>query len=112
MPTITKRDLARILVEHTGMRNGAATRCVGALFEALRESIAEGQDIQIRRFGSWRVEQTNPSPNARNPRTGERVHVPARRKVMFRPGKVLRKELGRPLGDGRPPGRLGRQGEQ
>ena len=56
-------------------------------------NILEEEDIQIRGFGSWKVRQANARPNARNPRTGERVYVPARRKVTFRPGKVLKKEL-------------------
>ena len=100
MPTITKRDLVRILVEQKDIGNGLASYCVDILFDAMREAITEGNRIEIRGLGSWKVSVTNPRPNARNPRTGERVYVPARRKVGFRPGKVLKKELFRPRGEG------------
>jgi nucleoid DNA-binding protein len=42
------------------------------------------------------VKKANARPKARNPRTGEIVYVPARRKVRFRPGKVLKGEFAKP----------------
>jgi len=70
---------------------------VDTVFEAMRESLIDGQRIEIRGFGVFQVKETRPKPAARNPRTGEVIRVPARRKTHFRPGKVLRKELHRPL---------------
>lgn len=58
----------------------------------MTESIIQGDRIEARGFGVFEVKKTNPR-NARNPRTGEPVFVPARRKVMFKPGKVLKGAL-------------------
>ena len=89
MSTTTKQDLANYLAGASGMNKGLAMNCVEVLFEGLAESIVQGNRIEVRGFGVWEVTETN-SGNRRNPRTGERVFVPRRRKVMFKPGKMLK----------------------
>ena len=96
MQTFTKSHFAKILAEENNL-NGTQAKClVEAFFQAMAESIIQGERIEARGFGSWEVKKTNARPNARNPRTGEQIFVPRRRKVMFRPGKVLRGVLGKP----------------
>ena len=92
MPTLNKRDLAKILAEELGLKKTLAYRCVDVFFQALADAIIRGDRIEIRGLGSWRVKEMKPKPNARNPMTGEQVSVPARRKVTFRPGKILKKD--------------------
>ena len=96
MPTITKQHLIKYLTEALPVRGDSAKKFVDTLFETLQEAIIEGNRIEIRGFGSWMVKATKAKPEARNPKTGAKVYVPARRKVMFKPGKMLKKELGRP----------------
>ena len=66
---------------------------VDSLFESMRETLIEGNRIEIRGFGVLEVKNTKPKPAARNPRTGEVVYVPARRKTHFKPGKQLKEAL-------------------
>ena len=68
-------------------------------FEELREAIIRGDTVEIRGFGAWKVKETKPRPNARNPKTGETIYIPARRKVSFKPGKILKEALFQPLED-------------
>ena len=89
------------------MTGAAGRQAVDVFFDAMIDAIVQGNRIEVRGFGVWEVKQTNPRPNARNPMTGEQVSVPARRKVRFKPGKELRKVLGRPLNGDRGP-----QGQQ
>ena len=96
MQTITKADLAKILADEIDCKNTMAKQAVDVLFETLSDAIIEGERIEIRGFGSWEVKRTNARPRARNPRTGEEVYVPARRKVGFKPGKILRDALSNP----------------
>ncbi len=93
MPTTTKKELAKLLSDELDITFIQAQECVDAFFTALRESVIQGKRIEARGFGSWEVRKTNPKLYARNPRTGEVVFVPARRKVRFKPGKELKKEL-------------------
>jgi nucleoid DNA-binding protein len=97
--TITKADLAKILADEIDCKNTMAKQAVDVLFATLADAIVEGERIEIRGFGSWEVKHTNARPRARNPRTGDEVYVPARRKVGFKPGKILRDALSIPLKD-------------
>ena len=92
MQTITKRDFARMFSEEMGCSMTQAKRFVDAFFQALTQSIIEGSRIEIRGFGVFEVKETNPK-KARNPRTGEQVFVPRRRKAHFKVGRVLKGEL-------------------
>ena len=99
MPTITKRDLARILSERMPLEKALAYQCADVFFSAMTESITQGNRIEARGFGVFEVKATR-AKTGRNPKTGERVAVPARRKVLFKPGKALREVLGRPREEG------------
>ncbi len=96
MSTTTKRELSVKVSQETGCRKGEAARMVDLVFEAMRNSLIDGRRIEIRGFGVFQVKKTRPKPAARNPRTGQVIYVPARRKTHFRPGKLLREELHRP----------------
>lgn len=97
MATITKASLARYLSDNIGHPKTKALEAVDVLFEAMTSSICNGKRIEIRGFGSWEVKETKEKTQARNPSTGETVYVPARRKVMFKPGKILKRVLSRSL---------------
>ena len=99
MPTVTKQDLIAMIVERTGCSKVLAAKVVDSLFRAMRESLIDGNRIEIRNLGSWTVKRTNPRPNARNPRTGEHVSVPAHWKVMSKPGKILKAGMKGPVGE-------------
>lgn len=93
MATITRIDLARSVAQGTGCKNFMAQKVVDALFTAMRETLSQGNRIEIRGFGVFQVKDTKPKPAARNPRTGEIIYVPARRKTHFKPGIVLQRAL-------------------
>ena len=53
--------------------------------------------IEIRDYGVFEVKKTKPKPKARNPKTGEIIYVPARKKTHFKAGKMLKEVLKKPL---------------
>jgi integration host factor subunit beta len=72
------------------------------VFTALREFMEEANPeirIEIRDFGVFEVKTTKPKPKARNPKTGEIIYVPARRKTHFKAGKLLKEVLKQPLSE-------------
>ena len=93
MATTTKKELALKVSLETGCKKNLASKMVDTVFEAMRISLIEGNRIEIRGFGVLEVKDTKPKPAARNPRTGEVVYVPARRKTHFKPGKQLKEAL-------------------
>jgi integration host factor subunit beta len=62
---------------------------VKAILDAISDTVAEGGRVEIRGFGSFSV-TIRPPRIARNPKTGERVEVPATAAPHFKPGKELR----------------------
>jgi len=93
LATITKKDLAQAVAEAIGARKLTALHMVDSLFATMREMLSDGQRIEIRGFGAFSVKATRPKPAARNPKTGEIVYVPARRKTHFKPGKLLQEAM-------------------
>src|SRR3954470_11477782 len=62
---------------------------VEAIFDAVVRSLRNGDKIEIRGFGSFRTRQRQPRIG-RNPKTGTRVEVPAKRIPYFKPSKELK----------------------
>jgi len=94
--TTTKKELALRVSQETGCKKNLASQMVDTVFEAMRDSLVNADRIEIRGFGVFQVKETRPKPAARNPRTGQIIYVPARRKTHFRPGKLLKEELHKP----------------
>jgi integration host factor subunit beta len=100
MRTVTKKEVAKRVAKKLGQKIYITEEFVNASFEALREILSEANPeirIEIRDFGVFEVKETKPKPKARNPRTGEIIYVPARRKTHFKPGKLLKDILKLPL---------------
>ena len=95
--TTTKKDLALEVAKDTACRKSLTSKMVESIFKAMRESLIAGNRIEIRGFGVFQVKNTKPKPAARNPRTGEIIYVPARRKTHFKPGKLLKDALHKPI---------------
>ncbi len=91
--TVAKRELVQAVVAHTGCSRTLAAEVVDGLFQAMREQLTEGNRIEVRGFGTLTVKTTKAKPAARNPRTGEIIHVPPGRKTHFKPGQVLKQAL-------------------
>jgi integration host factor subunit beta len=100
MDTVTKKDVAKRVAKELGEKVYTAEKFVDSVFTVLREILSEADPevrIEIRDFGVFEVKKTRPKPKARNPRTGEIIYVPARRKTHFKAGKLLKDVLKVPL---------------
>ena len=95
--TTTKKDLALQVAKDLVCKKSMASKMVDSIFKAMRENLISGNRIEIRGFGVFQVKDTKPKPAARNPRTGEIIYVPARRKTHFKPGKLLKEALHKPI---------------
>ena len=95
--TMTKKDIALKISDRLGIKKQLAYEIVNTLFNAMRKNLIVGDRIEIRGFGVLGIKPTKPKPAARNPRTGEIVYVPARRKSYFKAGVLIKKVLHEPL---------------
>jgi integration host factor subunit beta len=77
-----------------------AARWVDQVFAAIREIMMSADPelrIEVRDFGVFEVKPTKSKPKARNPKSGEIIYVPSRRKTHFKPSKLLKTFLSQPL---------------
>jgi nucleoid DNA-binding protein len=98
--TYTKHDVAVRVAQQRNAKVHTAEQWTDEVFKALSDVLMRADPdlrIEIRNFGVFEVKLTKAKPKARNPRTGEQIVVPARRKTHFKPGKILREFLRRPL---------------
>ena len=98
--TYTKKDIAQRVATVRKINSMDAARWVDDVLNAVRTIMMEADPelrIEIRDFGVFEVKLTKSKPKARNPRTGEIVFVPPRRKTHFKPSKLLKAFLSKPL---------------
>jgi integration host factor subunit beta len=91
---MTKKDMAKAIADKTGIPQAQVAVIVQRVFDGITETLLSEGSIELRNFGVFEVKQRKPR-RARNPRTGEHVHVPARRVVTFKPGKEMAKRVRR-----------------
>ena len=98
--TCTKKDIAKRTAKKIDQNPQDVEKVISAAFTVMREVLSEADPevrIEIRDFGVLEVKTTKAKPKARNPKTGEVVYVPERRKTHFKPGQLLKKEMKQPL---------------
>ncbi len=85
---LTQADMAESLFNKLGLNKKEARELVHLFFQELVASLAVGEQVRLSGFGNFALRDKKERPG-RNPRTGEKIPVPARRVVTFRPGKKL-----------------------
>ena len=86
---MTKADLIEEVSRVVEMTRKEAEVIVEAIFDSIVRSLRGGDKIEIRGFGSFRTRQRKPRVG-RNPKTGDRVEVPAKKIPFFKPSKELK----------------------
>lgn len=88
-PTLTKADLIEEVLRMTELPRKESETIVETIFDSIIESLQKGQKIEIRGFGSFRTRERR-GRVGRNPKTGEKVEVPAKKIPFFKPSKELK----------------------
>jgi DNA-binding protein HU-beta len=89
---VSKADLVAQVAEKAGLTKRDASAAVDALVEALSDALRSGARVHIYGFGVFEVVR-RAAKVGRNPRTGQRVDVPARRAVRFRASRLLKEAV-------------------
>jgi integration host factor subunit beta len=96
---MTKADLIEEVAQITDVTRRDSEVIVETIFDSIVHSLRAGDKIEIRGFGSFRTRQRN-SRVGRNPKTGDRVEVPAKKIPFFKPSKELKDLVNQSQGDG------------
>jgi len=88
---MTKAELVDAVARKSELSKKDAEVIVQAVLDSIIGSLQGGEKVELRGFGSFRLRE-RASRQGRNPKTGEKVDVPAKKVPYFKPGKEL-KEL-------------------
>ncbi len=89
---MNKNDLIAAVADEAELSKADAGRAVDAVFEAITQALKQSEEVRLVGFGTFDVSERAAS-EGRNPRTGEKIQIPASRQPKFRPGKGLKDAL-------------------
>jgi integration host factor subunit beta len=99
MSTTTKKDLIDRIADATGRHRSAVKEIVQTFLDHVIMELAAGNRLEFRDFGVFEIKR-RAARTAQNPKTLERVPVPAKKTVKFKVGRLMRQALAS-RGDGR-----------
>lgn len=85
---MTKKEIVKTISEEIGLTQLKTKEIVQKTFDAIIETLVMDGRIELRNFGVFEVKRRAPR-SARNPKTGDKVDVPAKYVVTFKPGKEM-----------------------
>jgi integration host factor subunit beta len=92
---MNRSDLIDALKDKVALSRKDAIKVVDTFFDALKETLANGDRIEIRGFGSFSVKHYKPYVG-RNPKTGDRIQVTSKKLPFFKVGKDLKEGVDNP----------------
>ena len=89
---MTKAEIVEKASASVNMPKRKGEIVVNTVLRCIIDALAEGERVDLRGFGSFRVSQRN-DRTGHNPRTGEVIEIPAKRVPLFRAGKEFRSRV-------------------
>lgn len=89
---MTKKEIVKTISEEIGLTQLKTKEIVQKTFDAIVETLVEEKRIELRNFGVFEVKK-RAARKARNPRTGDKVYVPEKYVVTFKPGKEMEERV-------------------
>ena len=86
---MNKTELSAAVAAKSDLTRKQAEAAVNAMVDAIKETLAAGDKVQVVGFGTFEVKD-RPARKARNPRTGEPIDIAASKAPVFKAGKALK----------------------
>ena len=89
---VTKKEIVKAISDEIGMTQLRTKEIVQKTFDAIVDTLIQERRIELRNFGVFEVKK-RAARKARNPRTGDKVFVPEKYVVTFKPGKEMEEKV-------------------
>lgn len=86
---MNKNDLITRVADQAGITKADASRAADAVIDAITAALTTGDEVRLVGFGTFSV-SSRAATEGRNPRTGEKIKIPASRQPKFKAGKSLK----------------------
>ena len=87
-----KKDLIDLVVEYHQMQKKQAEGIVDILFQEMVRALEKGEEVRITDFGTFKQAE-RAARTGRNPKTGEKIEIPAKKTITFKISKALKEKL-------------------
>ena len=91
---MNKNDLVAEVAESAGLTKADATKAVDSVLDVITGSLKKGDEVRLVGFGTFSV-ASRAASEGRNPRTGEKINIPASKRPKFSAGKALKDAVNR-----------------
>ena len=91
--TVTKKELVARIADRTGQTKVVARDVIQLFLDEIISELGRGNRLEFREFGVFEIKE-RAARKAQNPRTLEKVEVPAKRVVKFRVGRLMKERVG------------------
>lgn len=85
---MNKKELIQAAAEHSGMPQGEVEKVLNSVLESIKKSLKEEEPVTLVGFGTFMVMERSERVG-HNPSTGQKMQIPAKKVVKFKPGKSL-----------------------
>ena len=89
---MNKNDLVAAVATGTGFSKADSAKAVDSVFDSITGSLGRREEVRLVGFGTFNVVH-RAATQGRNPRTGERIHIPASNQPKFKAGKGLKQAV-------------------
>ena len=89
---MNKNDLVAKVATTAGLSKADSAKAVDSVFDSITSSLKGGDEVRLVGFGTFSVSNRR-ATEGRNPRTGERIKIPASKQPKFKAGKALKDSL-------------------
>ena len=97
MHTVTKKELVDRIADQTGNKRVVVKSVIQSLLDEMISELGRGNRLEFRDFAVFET-KVRPARLAQNPKTLQPVHVPPKRVVRFKLGRLMKKTLRTPRG--------------
>ncbi|MCD6550574.1 HU family DNA-binding protein [bacterium] len=89
---MTKGDLIKAIAKKAKCSKSCAAACLNAILDEIAGALSKGKTVALTGFGTFMISKRK-ARTGRNPQTGEKIKIPARKVPKFKPGKQLKKAV-------------------
>lgn len=89
---MNKKELISAIADHAGVSKADSARSVDAFVDVVKTALGRGDEVRVVGFGTF-LAANRAASQGRNPRTGEKINIPACRVPKFKAGKELKRSV-------------------
>ena len=90
--TMKKQDFIKVVAAEAGLSQDAVSRVLATMINTVTSELKAGREVNVTGFGAFKVLK-RAARNGVNPRTGEKIKIPAMNSPVFRAGKTLKEAI-------------------